>query len=273
MSEHRWKGKTIIICGASAGLGESFARELAALGAEHLVLLARSNAPLAALRAELLENHSGLKVDCHAVDMCNTEEVKALAPHLPEATIDLVIQAVGRSDRGSIQELSAQHLEELFAANVISSLNALHCFLPYLKRPGGAFVLIGSLASRFAPRYLGGYAIAKHALAALAQQARLELSEQGIHVLLACPGPIARQDAGRRYVASGDTASLPASVQQPGGGAKLTGLDAQQLVHEILHATARRKPELMRPHKTRLLHIVSAIAPRFGDYLLRRNSS
>jgi uncharacterized protein len=124
---------------------------------------------------------------------------------------------------------------------------------------------------------LGGYAIAKHGLAALAQQARLELAEEGIHVLLACPGPIAREDSGTRYDhlardPHSPNQDLPEAMRQPGGGAKVRGLEPQQLVRDILQAAAHKQPRIIRPRKAQWLHWVSALSGSLGDRLLRKNS-
>jgi short-subunit dehydrogenase len=186
--------------------------------------------------------------------------------------IDLLVQTVGKSQRGRLLDLKSTDLQEMLDANLVSSLNAIQCFTPYLSQPGGRLVLIGSLASRFAPRFLGAYALSKHALAALAQQSRLELADLGIHVLLACPGPVARPDAGARYELP-DTSQIPVSASLPGGGARLAGLDPHHLVTDILLAAARKKTEIIRPRRARLLQIVAAIAPALGDRLLRNNSS
>ena len=82
-----------------------------------------------------------------------------------------------------------------------------------------------------ASRYLGAYPVSKFAVAAYTHQLRLELGPQGLHVLLVCPGPIARPDAGQRY--SGEAADLPASAQKPGGGVRLKGLDPDELARRF----------------------------------------
>ena len=66
-----------------------------------------------------------------------------------------------------------------------------------------------------ATRYMGPYPAAKFALAAYTQQLRLALAESGVHVLLVCPGPIARPDGLPRYE---NAANLPAAARRPGGG-------------------------------------------------------
>ncbi|MEZ6075075.1 MAG: SDR family NAD(P)-dependent oxidoreductase [Pirellulaceae bacterium] len=274
MTGSHWNGKRAVVCGATAGLGRAFAIELARQRVEHLTLVARSSDNLQALRSELLERFASLDVLCLTADLCVKEPLQRAVEPLIQAghRVDLVIQAVGQSDRGRLVDLSSQRLHELIGVNVLSSLHAVQCFHPLMRKEGGNIVLVGSLASLFAPRFLGGYAIAKHGLAALAQQARLELAEDQIHVLLACPGPIARQDNGTRYDQHARADKLPEAARQPGGGAKIRGLEPQRLVREILQAAAAKQPLMIRPRKAQWLHWLSALSCSLGDRLLRKNS-
>ncbi|MEO8272356.1 MAG: SDR family NAD(P)-dependent oxidoreductase [Aureliella sp.] len=274
MQELQWKGKRAVVCGATAGLGRAFAIELARQQVQHLTLVARSSVNLQTLRRELLGQFASLDVVCLPADLCVKEQLQLAVEQLHQTGlgVDLVVQAVGQSDRGRLVDLSSQRLHELIGANVLSSLHAVQCFHPLMRKAGGNIVLIGSLASLFAPRFLGGYAIAKHGLAALAQQARLELAEDGIHVLLACPGPIARDDSGARYDQQARSDELPDAARRPGAGAKIRGLDSQRLVHEILRAAAAKQPRIIRPRKANLLLWLSALSTSLGDRLLRKNS-
>ncbi len=279
-----WKDKSAIVCGASAGLGRVLANQLAEQQVRRLALVARSKENLQTLRSELLLKHPQMSIDCLTADLCQRDQVQQVAEHIQQqfGSLDLVIQAVGQSDRGRLLDLTGQRMQELLSANVLASLHAIQVFSPLMgpvatpadraQSKPGTIVLIGSLASLFAPRYLGGYAIAKHALAALAQQARLELADQGLHVMLACPGPIARNDSGQRYKDLTQNTDLPDSARQPGGGARVRGLNAQRLAGDILAAAARRSPLLIRPRRAQVLHWLSALSCRLGDRLLRKNS-
>ena len=274
MSASFWTNKTAVICGASAGFGSDFARELGRQRVARLALVARSADGLSAVRETLVRDNQELEILCLTADLRDKSQLQKTADQISKefGSVDLLIQAVGQSDRGRLADLTEARLQELIAVNVLTSLHAVQCFVPIMQQPGSSLVLVGSLASKFAPRFLGGYAIDKHGLAALAQQARLELAEQGIHVLLACPGPIARADAGQRYEQLANQQALPEQARRPGGGANVKGLDADQLVRQILHAAARRRPQLIRPAKAQWLLWLSAWAPAWGDRLLRRNS-
>lgn len=268
-----WQNRRIVLCGASAGLGLQLGIELAKAQPSALFLIGRNLEPLQSARQRLQELAPKCNIECTDVDVCDFPSLHDAAQRVTSnQRVDLMINAVGMSSRGSLLSSTSQDLEHSFRINVTSALHCLQAFHPMLKQTQGCGVLIGSLASLFAPRFLGGYAVAKHGLAALAQQARLELLEDKVHVMLACPGPIQRSDAGSRYSAAND-ADLPASALQPGGGAKVKGLDPTKLSQEILVAAGKRKRRIIRPRSALLLHWISSLSPGVGEAILRRKTS
>jgi short-subunit dehydrogenase len=132
----------------------------------------------------------------------------------------------------------------------------------------GHVVNIGSLAAKMASRYLGAYPASKFALSAYTQQLRLELGPQGLHVLLVCPGPLAR-DKVRTYGAE-EMPNLPDEARRPGAGAKVKPIDPEWLAERILDACLKRRAELIVPARARLLFVFQAISPRLGDWLLTK---
>ena len=96
----------------------------------------------------------------------------------------------------------------------------------------------------------------------------LELAPQGVHVLLVCPGPLARDDAGVRYAA--ESANLPESARRPGAGARVKLIPPDELARRILVACERRQPELIAPSKARWLFALSQLWPALGDRILLR---
>lgn len=187
--------------------------------------------------------------------------------------MDVLVNCVGQSDRGRASELDAEHVQRLIEVNVSTAVNCVSVLLPLLRESRGSVINIGSLASKLAARYLGGYPLAKHALAGWTQQLRLECEDDGIHVGLVCPGPIRRDDGGMRYadqVAKGD---LPDAAAQPGGGAKLKGLDPDVVAASVLRCIDQRRSEIILPRRARLLVIIAAIWPSMGDRLIGRFTS
>jgi|688.fasta_scaffold00374_9 NAD(P)-dependent dehydrogenase (short-subunit alcohol dehydrogenase family) len=276
-----WSGKSVIVCGGSSGLGLSVAKQLVRQRAAQVTLVARDTqrlreavGKLNALAVEI--GATQVKVSAQAANLVDRQAAANLASTLSAEMpkIDLVVQAVGQSDRGNVADLTRERLVELMDANVVSSLHAIQAFRSGLAAGGGVVVLIGSLSSLFAPRFLGGYSIAKHSLTALAQQARLELASEGIHVMLCCPGPIARPDAGHRYDHLAQQASgMPEQARRPGGGAKIKGLDPDWLSDQILRGAASRRPLIILPRKVWWLRLVSSLSTSLGDRILLSRTS
>jgi len=214
----------------------------------------------------------GRVVPCPA-DVTDGRKVAAGVNAVAEqfGSLDAVFHCAGRSARGKLTDTSAEEIRSLLEMNLLGTVHVARAAQPHLARSRGHLVNIGSLASKAAPRFLGGYPASKFALAGYTQQLRLEWQEAGIHVMLVCPGPIAREDAGSRYAEQ--TKDLPESASQPGGGATLKGLDPQHLAEKILRGCERRKAELVLPRKARLLFAISQLWPALGDWLLLKNSS
>jgi uncharacterized protein len=265
-----WQDKVVLITGGSAGLGKSLARAYADAGAS-ILLAARDAAKLQASVDELTE--SGVIAFGIPTDVTKPEDVNALIAHTIErfGRLDCLVNNVGRSTRGKILDTTPDEFRELIEVNFLSAVNCTQAAAPHLIESGGHIVNIGSLASKSVSKFLGAYPVSKFAIAAYSQQLRYELNPQGVHILLACPGPIAREDAGNRYgVQSTD---LPDSASHPGGGVKLKGLPPQELANKILNACEHRHAELVIPSKARWLFAISQLWPSVGDWIIERNTA
>ena len=262
-----WSDKAALVTGGSSGLGLAIARALAARGAR-VAIAARDEAKLAAAAASLPGDR--LAVTTFAADLSIPEQASALVGRVVESfgRLDLLVNNVGRSGRGDALATSPAEFEQFFAANVLSAVACTQATVPHLIAAGGRIINIGSLASKSAARYMGAYPATKFALAAYTQQLRHELRPKGVDVLLVCPGPIAREDAGRRYDAS--AASLPESARKPGAGLKLHGLDPAKLAERILRYSQRGRAELIAPRGARLFFALSQLWPELGDWIIRR---
>ena len=186
--------------------------------------------------------------------------------------LDVLINCVGQSDRGLTEQLESNHLVQLFEQNVVTALLCSQSAISELEKTNGAIINIGSLASKVGARYIGGYSTVKHALAGMTQQMRMELLPKGIHVGLVSPGPIRRDDAGKRYQQS-LTNDLPEQASQPGGGTKVKGLLPERVANAVLNCVKRRKPDVVLPGHMRALIALGHAFPGLGDWLLLKFTS
>jgi NAD(P)-dependent dehydrogenase (short-subunit alcohol dehydrogenase family) len=268
MPTEYWRDKKVLITGGSAGFGWAMADRFANAGAQ-VGIVARDAERLNAATTQLRERH-GRDVLSLLADVTQQADVDAMFEKVGEewGGLDVVVNNVGKSDRGRLLDVSAEKLRDLWATNVLSAFLCTQHALPMLRQSKGHIVTIGSLASKSAAKYLGAYAMSKFPLSAFAQQLRYELADDGIHVLLVCPGPMQRDDAGDRYNDLAD--DLPEEARRPGAGVKLKRLDPLLLADRVLVATEKRELELVLPGKSRLLFAISQLSPRLGDWILKR---
>ncbi|HEV3340991.1 MAG TPA: SDR family NAD(P)-dependent oxidoreductase [Pirellulales bacterium] len=266
-----WQGKVVVVTGGSSGLGKAVAEAFAQRGAQVVIAARRPDA-----LAEVADSFRarGLEVAAVAADVTRAEDVERLFAKTIErfGRLDVLVNNAGRSMRRRIAETTAEDFRELFDLNVLGLVRSTQAALPHLLAQRGHLVNIGSLAGRSAARYIGAYPATKFAVTAYSQQLRLELGEQGLHVLLVCPGPIAR-DEPRQETPQPDEAGpdgLPASAYRPGAGVRTKLLSPTHLAAEIVRACETRRSELIRPRSARLLFVLQQISPRLGDWLVKR---
>jgi len=262
-----WKDKVVLVTGGSEGLGRTIAGRFVAAGAR-VVLAARGEVKLQAT-AEALSAGGG-QLLAVPTDVTRQGDVDGLLTRTVQhwGRLDVLVNNAGRSARGDVLSTTPEDFQAALDLNFLAAVRCTRAAAPHLLATGGHVVNIGSLAAKSASRYMGPYAASKFALAAYSQQLRLELNERGLHVLLVCPGPVARSEP-REYSAA-ELAALPESARRPGAGVKVRQIDPDDLAGRILAACERRDPELIVPGKARLLFALSQLSPRLGDWLVRR---
>jgi len=262
-----WQGKVVLVTGGSAGLGRVIAEAFAQAGARLM---------LAAIAAEEVEHVAqNLRAVGHDAiglfaDVTRQDDVDALMTRTIEqfGRLDVLVNCAGRSTRGEVLATSIDRFRELLELNFFALVRCTQAAAPHLIAARGHLINIGSLAAKTVSRYLGAYPASKFPVAAYSQQLRYELGPKGVHVLLVCPGPIAREDAGRRY--DDEAAGLPEQVRRPGAGVKLRGIPPEKLAAKILRYCQQRKPELVMPARARILFAISQLSPSLGDWIIHK---
>lgn len=262
-----FRDKVFVVTGASSGLGRALAGAFAAAGAK-VVLAARGLPALEAVAAEI--RGAGGEVLVAPTDVTDQGQVEALMARAIErfGRIDGLINNAGQSMRGTALETTPEEFQRLLDLNLLAAVRTTRAAAEQLLARRGHLVNIGSLSGKAASRYLGAYPASKFALTAYTQQLRLELSPRGVHVLLVCPGPIAREQT-RSYGAE-ERPHLPDAARRPGGGVRARAIRPDDLARRIVEACRRRRSELIVPRSARLLFALMQLSPRLGDYLVRR---
>ena len=189
-----WQDKVVLVTGGSSGLGRVIAEEFAAAGAK-LAIVGLEPPAIQQTVAEM--QSAGIDALGIPADITRQEDVDRIVPEVLDrfGRLDVLVNNAGRSMRGKLADTTAEQFRDLMELNLIALVRCTRAALGHLLERRGHVVNIGSLASKSAARWVGAYPATKFAVAAYSQQLRLELGPAGLHVLLVCPGPIARKDA------------------------------------------------------------------------------
>ena len=180
---------TVLITGASAGIGRATAVSLAERG-HHVIAAARNTSALDQVR----RTTKG-RIDTLTLDVTSQESVDAaareIATTLGQAGIDVLINNAGYALTGPIESVTEEDLKAQFETNVFGPMRMIRTFLPKMReRKAGRIINISSVVGRLALPFFGPYNATKHALEALSDALRNELRAFGIDVVIIEPGAI-----------------------------------------------------------------------------------
>ncbi|MDE2793283.1 MAG: SDR family NAD(P)-dependent oxidoreductase [Gemmatimonadota bacterium] len=186
---NRIRGKTAVVTGATAGIGEACARTLAGAGV-HLVLVARRSERLTALAEELAA--TGVDVRTRALDVRDRDGVTKFAEWLEGrgVTIDILLNNAGLA-RGldTFQEGSHEDWDDMIDTNVKGLINVTRAILPgMIARDSGHVVNIGSIAGHMVYPKGNVYCATKYAVRALTDAANLDLVGTRVRMSSVDPG-------------------------------------------------------------------------------------
>ncbi len=181
-----------LVTGASAGLGEEFALQLAPRVSQ-LVLVARREALLEDLAARIRARVPQAVVVVVAADLTVAAERERLVATLAAQGLspDLLINNAGMGDYGEFATAEWSRLESMIRLNVEALTHLAHALVPgMILGGGGAIVNVSSIASLMPIPDFAVYAATKAYVTSFSEALRLELREHAIPVLAVCPGPV-----------------------------------------------------------------------------------
>lgn len=187
MSEKQLSGKTALVTGASSGIGEALARDLARRGAD-LILLARREDRLRAL-AETLSKEHGVKAEVLARDLTAPGMPTQLATELKGRAIDVLVNNAGYGVHGTFLELDWEKQRHMLELDVICLLHLTHLFVPPMVQRGWGRVLQVASIGAFQPSpTYAVYAAAKSLVLNFGEAFNHELEGTGVRCTVVCPG-------------------------------------------------------------------------------------
>ncbi|ASA25816.1 SDR family NAD(P)-dependent oxidoreductase [Paenibacillus donghaensis] len=183
------RNKWTLITGASSGIGEAFAHELAAQGS-HLIVVARSEAKLIALSEKLQREHH-IQVEVIVSDLSQEGSPARLYQQCVERglSLDILINNAGFATYGLFEQLSGARQHEEVMLNVLAVVDLTHLFLPdMLSRNSGVVINVASTAGFQPLPNMAVYGATKAFVLSFTQALWEENRKRGVQFLALCPG-------------------------------------------------------------------------------------
>jgi len=258
--------RTIIVTGASSGIGAYCARALKAEG-WRVFATARKPADIEALAKDGIE--------AFYLDYREPRSIAALAEAVLErtgGTLDALFNNGAYAQAGAVEDLPVAALREQFEANFFGWHDLTQRIMPVMRRQGhGRLVHCSSILGLAPVRFRGAYAASKHALEGLMLCMRQELEGSGIHVSLIEPGPVTSKIASNGLAWFLKNIDHENSVHRADYQAQLARLEAGGSVSrlkpgpEVVHAALRHALLSQRPRP----HYVVTVPAKIGVVLKR----
>lgn len=253
---------TVLITGASSGIGEGLAREYAQRGAR-LVLVARRLERLETLATQL--RAAGAEVSVHRGDVTVEGDIARVVKEITAtgAGIDIVYANAGFGVAGPLPRLQLEDYRRQFETNVFGLLRTIYETLDALRATRGRLVLVGSVAGHVAAPSASAYAMSKFAVRALSESLRGDLQRDGVGVTLVSPGFVdsdIRRTDNRGELQDDAPDPVPAWLRVP----------TDVAVREIVRGVERGKAEIVVTGHGKVIVFLSRHFPRLVRFLLLR---
>jgi dehydrogenase/reductase SDR family member 7B len=256
-----FKGKSVLVTGASAGIGRALGLALGRAGA-HVGLIARREERLRALVDEI--GPAG-RATVLVGDVSDEEFVaEAIRTLVAEAGgLDLVINNAGISMNGLFEETETSVFQRMMDVNYFGSLYCARHAMTHLEQSRGSLVFISSIVGKRGFPTRSGYAASKFAVHGLFECLRVEWADKGIHVGIVAPG---YTDTEIRQEALGPDGQPRRVAGQTSGDV----MSAEDAADAILRTAARRRREVVLTGGGNVMVWLNKLAPRIADRLAAR---
>ncbi|HEY5928309.1 MAG TPA: SDR family oxidoreductase [Kofleriaceae bacterium] len=277
--------KTVLITGATAGIGRMTALHLAKLG-HHVIATGRKPAELAKLRVEATAELAILgkgKLDTLLLDVTSLASIAAAAQEVEQLTngrgLDVLVNNAGFGVLGPTSEITDSEMRRQYETNVFGLMNVTRAFLPkMMQRRNGRIINVSSMGGRMTLPYFGVYNSTKYAVESLSDAMRYELRPFGIDVSLIEPGIIRTNFEATAVGNLGQFANTPFKVavekyEEMSKTADKFASNPIVIAKAIARAVNSRRPaaRYVAPFSTNLVLVFARIFPtRMWDWAMRK---
>lgn len=254
----RLQDATVLITGASSGIGQELARQVAPK-AKALILVARRQERLEALSDDLRQHYPRLAVHVYPCDLAKLEAVEEILVRLAleVGAIDVLVNNAGIGDQMLFDRSDWQRQQRLIAVNVLAPLRLTHALVPDMVARGrGGILNIGSGAGVAYLPAATTYVASKHFIDGFSENLRLDLTGTGVSVTQVLPGPVETE--------FDQAAGLDGGM---GGPPVDVSISAAQCAQEALEGLEQGAAQVFPGRRYRALMRAQALMPRS---LLRR---
>ena len=269
--------QVILITGCSSGIGRATAVEAVRRG--HRVFASARNPN------DLAQLEGGARLVPLRLDVTDADSIRAAveAVRTRAGSIDALVNNAGYGQYGAIEEVTPGQWRAQFDVNFFGAIETTQAVLPLMRaKGGGTIVMVSSVAGKLAIPFAAPYCASKHALEAMADALRVEVSAFGIRVILVEPGPIETRFGERVRSIVGPLLARPGPYREQYAAAEraMDGdfqkgkLPSEAVARVILDAIESRRPKA-RYRVTGMAKIVipltRVLPDRWIDGLMRRS--
>lgn len=236
-----FRDQSVLIIGASLGIGRTLALQLAAQGAQ-LVLASRNLQKLEEVKTLCSERGSSVQVI--PTDVTDRQACQNLVKGALDACsrLDMLVYSAGIGMRFNFEETQDVNiLEQVMQVNFWGFVYCMHEALPYLKNTRGRVVALSSLGGKFPTPHGTMYAASKHAMAGFCDTLRIELKDSGVSITVVYP----------EWVETGISSRAVDKIGNPVGtmiSQERGSMSVEKCAAKILQAAAVRKREVIWLH-------------------------
>ena len=274
--------KTILITGATAGIGRTTALHLASRG-HRVIASGRKADQLASLREEA--QRTGKTIDTVLLDVTREDSIAQAKAEVDRLTggrgVDVLVNNAGYGLVGPLSEVTDADLRTQYDTNVFGLMAVTRAFIPAMRERGaGRIVNVSSMGGRMTFPFMGAYNSTKYAVESLSDALRAELQPFGIHVSMIEPGVIRTNFADTsmgfvdQYKDSAYKGAI-AKAQRMRDLMEKTASGPQVIANAIRKAVERRRPaaRYVAPFSTWFALLFKVLLPtRSWDWMMRRFS-